>query len=162
MSDNAEKGTEITGTVNKFYPNEDRENTPPAFMLDGNRYSVMAEEDANRIGENVTIRCRYRKKTTENGTYRNVVPESVEVLGVQQPTGGSVRSSEGVTQNGMMFSFKDARIGAQSSIRSAVMYHRDREESTVDDVEETAERFTDLQVKLAARLRDAGKTGEAS
>lgn len=163
MSDNDTSGTEVTGTVSQFYPNEDRENTPPAFILDGDRYSVMADEDADRISENVTIRFRYRKKTTENRTYRNVVPESVEVLGVQQPTEGSVKSSEGVQKNGdmHMFSMDDARIMAQSITRSAVLFHQDREDSTVDDVEETAERFADLQSELVQQLRGVPLKGEA-
>lgn len=163
MSDNAQPGTEITGTVTKFYPNDDRQNTPPAFILDGDRYSVMADEDADRLAENVTIRFRYREKTTENGTFRNVVKNSVEVLGVQQPTGGSIRSSEGVQKNGdmHMFSMNDARIMAQSITRSASLFHQDRKDSTVEDVLETAERFADLQSELVQQLRSVPLEGEA-
>lgn len=157
MSDNGDAETKTTGTVSTFYPDEDRDNTPPAFMLDGKRYSVMDDEDAELINENVTIRFRYRK----NGRFRNVVKGSVEVLGVQQPTSGSIRSSEGVQKNELLFSLKDAWVGAQSSIRSATLYHKDREDSTVDDLEETAEQLANLQIKLAARLREARTTGEA-
>ncbi|WP_226006044.1 hypothetical protein [Natrinema salinisoli] len=146
MSDDQE-GTEASGSVTDLYRSSS-ENKPHGVHVDGTRYTTFNDEDVEEIGEGVTIQFRY----VENGDHRNIVPGSVEI--VEESNGPE---TYGDTAGEEPFSMNDARIGAQSALRSAVLHHQHREDSTDEDVIATAQKFADAQADLYRKLRNTGQ-----
>jgi hypothetical protein len=146
MSTEAEQeGTPVSGKVTQYYPSEG-ENDPYALYVDGDRYTTFNGEDVEDVKEDVVVRFQY----VQNGKHRNVVPGSVEVVDADDEP--EVYGSTGDVEP---FSPSDAKITSQSVLRSAVLHHQRREDSTVEDVVETAKTFADAQIALYKQFRNA-------
>lgn len=150
MSDD-QWGEEVVGTVTAFFPSND-ENKPHGVRVDGDRYTTFNDADVEEIEEGIAVRFRYE----QNGEHRNIVEDSVEIIedNADEP------EVYGDTAEAEPFSMNDARIGAQSALRSAVLHHQHREDSTDEDVVETAQKFADVQADLHRKLRNTGQGEE--
>ena len=153
MAEDDEAGREVTGTVTAFYPSES-EQDPHNVYIAGDRYSTFDDATVADIAEGVAVRFRAER----NGDFWNIVESTVEVLD-DAPADADVYG--GTDSGDAGFSPTDARITAQSLIRSAVLHHQHRDESTAEDVAVTAERFAALQTGLFQQLRNGGQGGEA-
>lgn len=171
MSDdpNDKVGKEVTGLVTHYWPSEG-DNDPHAVLVKDydERFTTFDDETAEPLQTGIKVTFRAEK----NGEYWNIKEGTVAVVDSdpgpvreQRDEKGDIRNSECVQNNDgeamHMFSMNDARIMAQSITRSAVLFHQDREDSSVEDVEETAERFADLQSELVQQLRGVPLEGEA-
>jgi hypothetical protein len=163
---NDKVGKPVKGIVTHYWPSEG-ENDPHALYVKGydEKFSTFDDETAAPIQTGTEVHFRAEK----NGEHWNIKDGTVSVLDddpgpvrEQRGTDGSIKSSECSGEDAMrMFSMDDARIMSQSITRSAVMFHQYRAESTVADVEETAEQFAELQADLFKQLRGAVMEAEA-
>lgn len=163
-------GKPVTGVVTAYYPSEGK-NDPHNVYISGHDqgFSTFDADTAEPIEEGIKITFRAEK----NGQWWNIKEGTVSIVDRDPDTAdddtgdnGSIRNSECVQTNSdgeamHMFSMNDARIMAQSITRSAVLFHQDREDSSIEDVEETAERFADLQGELVQQLRGVPLEGGA-
>jgi len=152
MSEDDEAGREVTGTITAFYPSEG-EQDPHNVYIAGDRYSTFDDATVADIAEGVTVRFR----AEQNGDFWNIVEGTVEVLD-DAPADADMTGN--TASDGSGFSPTDARIMAQSLIRSAVLFHQHRDDSTHEDVATTAERFAALQTGLFRQLRNSEQGGE--
>ena len=150
MSDEQETKT-VKGTVTAFYPSEG-ENNPYNVYVDSEdgKFSTFNGEAVSEIKEG----ARVQFEVVENNGHWNIVDDSVEILEDEKP------EVFGDTDEVEPFAPTDARITSQSVLRSAVLHHQHREESTDGDVARTAERFAELQIELYEKLREAGNEGD--
>lgn len=142
----------VEGAVTAFYPSEG-ENDPYNVYVDteDGKFSTFNGETVEDIEEGVRVRF----EAEQNNGHWNIVDGSVEII--EQDEEPEVY---GDTEPDTTMSPTDARIGSQSVLRSAVLHHQHREDSTDEDVVETAKRFADAQLSLYEKLRNAGQ-GEA-
>lgn len=135
----------VEGIVTAFYPSEG-DNDPHNVYVNNNRFSTFDDDTVAEIEEGIQVEF----EAEQNGDYWNIVGGSVEVVesGEESPTG----EIEPMSLN-------DARVSSQSVLRSAVLHHQHREDSTAEDVVETAKTFADAQVALYERLRQVGRDG---
>jgi hypothetical protein len=151
MSNDDQQGTEVSGVVTRFYPSQE-EGKPHGVYVDGDRYTTFNDEDVEEIAEGAVVQFRYE----QNGEHRNVVPGSVTVVDTDEKP----EVYGGTSSEDDMLPLTDARIMSQSILRSAVFHHQHREESTPQDVEETAKQFADAQTHLFRRLRGIEQEGD--
>lgn len=169
MSDdpNDKVGKPVTGLITDYWPSEGPKD-PHALYVKGydEKFTTFDDDTAEPVQTGVKVTFRAEK----NGQYWNIKDGTVGMVDsdpgpVREQRGakGSIKSSECVSNGDAMhmFSMKDARIMAQSITRSAALFHQDRADSTAEDVEETAERFADLQAELFQQLRTVPLKGEA-
>lgn len=173
MSDdpNDKVGKPVTGLITGYWPSEGK-NDPHAIHVKDydERFTTFDDETAEPLQTGIKVTFRAEK----NGDYWNIKEGTVAVVDSdpgpareQRGQQGDIRNSECVQTNGdtgetRMFSMNDARIMSQSIVRSAVLFHQDREDSTVEDVEETAHRLADLEPELVRQLRSVPLGGETA
>lgn len=148
MGDDDQDRREVTGTVTGFYPSEG-EKDPHNVYVEGDRYSTFDDATVADIAEGATVRFH----AEQNNGHWNIVDGSVEVL---DSAPADAAGHGGRDADGVGLSPTDAPIMAQSLIRSAVLFHQNRAESTAEDVAATAERFAALQTDLLQQLRQQG------
>lgn len=146
---NEEKTREVTGTVTAFYPSEGEDDPNNVYVdSEDGRFSTFHDETVEELEEGAHVEF----EAEQNNGHWNIVDGSVEFLDEEPEVYGDTNGTD-------PFSQTDARIASQSILRSAVLHHQHREDSTDSDVVETAERFADEQIALYEKLRNAG-TGE--
>ena len=111
------------------------------------RFSTFHDETVAEIEKGVRVRFEAKR----NGQHWNIVDDSVDILEDEES------EVYGGMDEPMLFGLDDARISSQSLVRSSVMFHQDRDGSTVEEVEKTAHELADLQIELTEKLRNAGR-----
>lgn len=146
MSDDRET-KEVAGAVTAFYPSEG-ENDPYNIYVDteDGKFSTFNGETVEVIEEGVQVEF----EAVQNNGHWNIVDGTVEII---EDDDSEVY---GETAVDVAMAPTDARIASQSLIRSAVLFHQNREDNTDEDVADTAERFADVQTSLYRKLRNAG------
>lgn len=144
---------DVSGVVNAVFWNEGDDNKPvKVYLKDEEKpYSTFDTETVSAIEEGRAVAF----DVEENNGYQNIVDDSVEI---REQDGARSTETESDTGSGDAAAFTptDARIMSQSLIRSAVLFHQNREDSTAEDVVETAEKFADAQNDLFQQLSAEG------
>lgn len=152
LSDKRRRDKAVEGRITAFYPSEG-ENDPYNLYVntEDGKFSTFNGDTVGDIEEDIHVRF----EAEQNNGHWNIVDDSVEIVeNADEP------EVYGSTDSDVPMSPSDARIVSQSVLRSAVLFHQGREDSTDEDVKETAEEFADTHLELYGKLRNAGQDGE--